>query len=708
MSPGDDSLTIKFENDRQLPILVTDAGTAAAGGGNAAAGAPGGGGNAGAAAAGGAAAAAGNAGGGGAPKVKSASASGGGGQSKSSFEESSSSSQYDNFARTKKQSKDALKISKKNVKTTEINFGGLPNADWREWASTVKDRPMPILYDLVGIWNLMEDDVAASWYNAFKYIEGIKESELLSEENNSVLSALHFGVSTGTGEAHSAYYSNDPNSEYRALIQVDKIPSILGSAGEDEQKLLIVGDGMTNGYSVSLPFDKAVCGIKTTRMLPRPLIPSCYWRINWNENDLEDDSDDSCKIVYNPNEGDKDPCGGCNYTDLENYYCGSNIDDFYHGDRPRLRELIETILPRQKSVSKIELQLCKIEDGRVSDDLSESYLSLGEIDQAFPDSPFLIEAVQSYYEKYRNVTSNSTVEAGGTDLNIRYDKATCDPGYIMDGICVRKCLEEGDPLCIDDYVFGKDPHPRINFKDVNKCKEKVDWEDYLSLVRKPYGGILGIQISCNKPNGSPSDRVYKEVFCTNVQPGVGPDTNINDYSQQQQESLTHLCGDDTQWDPWVFLPRGEGTFWTFSGGVAQSKRRNLFYAQFPDARYNGITDLQLTARELIEPGSGFSGDVVTYSATWSSKGSKPVALFASTIRGHIGYNTHEENKELSIEDPSTNERTISFINTIPFAISDDFSSPGVIAMSRFNRVSMVYSSFHRKDFQVIHLLCSLH
>lgn len=70
------------------------------------------------------------------------------GQSTTKSNSQSASSQYDNFARTKKQSDDASKISSKNVKITEVNFGGTPSIDWREWAASVKERPMPISYNV--------------------------------------------------------------------------------------------------------------------------------------------------------------------------------------------------------------------------------------------------------------------------------------------------------------------------------------------------------------------------------------------------------------------------------------------------------------------------------------------------------------------------------------------------------------------------------
>lgn len=56
------------------------------------------------------------------------------------------SNKYDKFASSSKQAENAFKISQKKIKTKELNFGGLPNVDWREWAASVKERPMPIMH----------------------------------------------------------------------------------------------------------------------------------------------------------------------------------------------------------------------------------------------------------------------------------------------------------------------------------------------------------------------------------------------------------------------------------------------------------------------------------------------------------------------------------------------------------------------------------
>jgi len=54
-----------------------------------------------------------------------------------------SSSSLSNFASNQAQAKSAFEISKKKLTTQEYTIGGLPYDDWREWAASVKEKPMP-------------------------------------------------------------------------------------------------------------------------------------------------------------------------------------------------------------------------------------------------------------------------------------------------------------------------------------------------------------------------------------------------------------------------------------------------------------------------------------------------------------------------------------------------------------------------------------
>ena len=113
----------------------------------------------------------------------------------------------------------------KNVRTSETTIGGLPNADWREWAGTVKERPMPISYESVGLWELMTKQQANAYIVALQHIENI---DLSVPESTPVLDAMHFGVARGSGEPLSSY-SYDPNAPFRALLQVGDISTPIKS-----------------------------------------------------------------------------------------------------------------------------------------------------------------------------------------------------------------------------------------------------------------------------------------------------------------------------------------------------------------------------------------------------------------------------------------------------------------------------------------------
>lgn len=47
------------------------------------------------------------------------------------------------FASSSVQAESAVNISKKKISTSEVNVGGKPNVDWREWAASVSASPMP-------------------------------------------------------------------------------------------------------------------------------------------------------------------------------------------------------------------------------------------------------------------------------------------------------------------------------------------------------------------------------------------------------------------------------------------------------------------------------------------------------------------------------------------------------------------------------------
>lgn len=198
--------------------------------------------------------------------------------SSSSFNSESSSSgsdaasnNFDSFSRSRAESEAASKIASKDITTSEVTIGGLPKKDWREWAETVKAKPMPISYNLVGLWTLMTDAQGKAFYEAYIDIEDIDLKPL--QNSNEILDAMHFGVSTGTGEPLSTYSVN-PNSDFRTLLQVNNIPAAISP---QTQVLDVLGESTmfesqpTRG--VAIGNNELLCAISVETG-------------NWNQNDL--------------------------------------------------------------------------------------------------------------------------------------------------------------------------------------------------------------------------------------------------------------------------------------------------------------------------------------------------------------------------------------------------------------------------------------
>lgn len=141
------------------------------------------------------------------------------------FEETSiggSTSNTETFSQEQKDS-NLEKVKSKVTTVNELNVGGNPPEDgnWRTWATTVRDRPMPISYELTGIWNMManESDVQA-FQDAVIDLYNI---DLRKRKDSTIIDALRFGVTRGDGRAISSY-NRDPSSNYRSNLQLNAIP----------------------------------------------------------------------------------------------------------------------------------------------------------------------------------------------------------------------------------------------------------------------------------------------------------------------------------------------------------------------------------------------------------------------------------------------------------------------------------------------------
>ncbi len=102
-----------------------------------------------------------------------------------------------NFASNSRQAEALQKMSSKKVTSSEVNVGGSPDTDWRNWAGTVKDRPMPINYELAPLLEFMTFEQATAFIDAVEDIYGVSLSE---KPPDRVPSNMHFGVFGGSGE----------------------------------------------------------------------------------------------------------------------------------------------------------------------------------------------------------------------------------------------------------------------------------------------------------------------------------------------------------------------------------------------------------------------------------------------------------------------------------------------------------------------------
>lgn len=179
-----------------------------------------------------------------------------GGETTINSSSSASALGYDNYARTTQQAVNAVKIAEKNIQISEVNIGGDAKLDWRDWAETLKDRPMPISYELVGIWNLMNDTLADSFYQAYKDIEDLNTRNERMDATD-FTSEMKFGVFNGNGEPLTVYNSN-PYAEYNLLLQVDEIKATSTSELND---FIIFGDNFQPEVNRPTQKDMVACGL---------------------------------------------------------------------------------------------------------------------------------------------------------------------------------------------------------------------------------------------------------------------------------------------------------------------------------------------------------------------------------------------------------------------------------------------------------------
>lgn len=74
------------------------------------------------------------------------------------------------FSKNKKQAENAEKIRSKQLFTSEITIGGSPDADWRSWSQTIRDKPMPVSYSLTSLVDFMRYEQALAFDEAVNFI----------------------------------------------------------------------------------------------------------------------------------------------------------------------------------------------------------------------------------------------------------------------------------------------------------------------------------------------------------------------------------------------------------------------------------------------------------------------------------------------------------------------------------------------------------
>jgi len=171
------------------------------------------------------------------------------------------------FAKSKTQAENALEISQTKTTNQEYTIGGLPSEDWRVWASTVKEKPMPIKYRLASLMDLMSYEQQFAFVEAFQDAYGVNISAASKKEF--LNATVHHGLYTGSGDPLSAHSLN-PNDDSRVLMQVNAITDTIepqgtdAAGGEVKSQLIFEAKKAKGGWTKSQvdDLDYGACGIK--------------------------------------------------------------------------------------------------------------------------------------------------------------------------------------------------------------------------------------------------------------------------------------------------------------------------------------------------------------------------------------------------------------------------------------------------------------
>jgi len=109
--------------------------------------------------------------------------------------------------------KSVNELKQKTQTVTEVNIGGTPppGGDWRTWAATAKDRPMPITYQMSTLADFMNSTTAESFAKAIRCLYRGRQRNLPDFP-----SGVRFGLADPNGKPISTY-SFDPFSDQRTV-----------------------------------------------------------------------------------------------------------------------------------------------------------------------------------------------------------------------------------------------------------------------------------------------------------------------------------------------------------------------------------------------------------------------------------------------------------------------------------------------------------
>jgi hypothetical protein len=159
-------------------------------------------------------------------------------------------------------------IQKKVKTVNEINIGGRPPVDgnWKTWAQTVRERPMPVVIETEGIWEHgMDEDQTKNFFDAIISRYGL---DLSIGSTSEVLQSMHFGLYRPTAVPLSSY-STGSNDNYRFLLSIQSVDMVPIDIAKMTLPLLIDSDGAPKyseksvevpGGEISCPSDSLVCG----------------------------------------------------------------------------------------------------------------------------------------------------------------------------------------------------------------------------------------------------------------------------------------------------------------------------------------------------------------------------------------------------------------------------------------------------------------